>query len=174
MLLENVARGQSFPIPAFTLGELFYVTFETEGDAFSFGVFHFGPKEESEAFKYGIKIGSYKEYVAVTGNCHSCLEGDPMDLHPEKYVKIYYNTILDFVDENGHLLCEIEIGREKLDGFLLEEQRKFLYTFRVPGGDGHFWFTENYDFFRRKERRRVALQDNISSNIHKNCSKSDT
>jgi E3 ubiquitin-protein ligase SIAH1 len=141
MLLYRLARGKSYPLPVFTLGQLFYVTLESEGDAFKFGVFHFGPKEESEAFKYGIKIGNSESYISVTRKCHSCLEGDPMNLQPEKYVKIYYDTILNFVDERGHLSCEFEIGREKLNGFLLEEARKSSYTVRVNPSDGHFWFT---------------------------------
>ena len=147
MLLCNLARGKSYPCPVFTMGELFYVTLETEGDMFRFGVFHFGPKEESEAFKYGTKIGSFEEYISVTRKCHSCLEGDPMDFQSEKYVNIYYNTILDFVDESGHLPCEFEIRREKLSGFLLEEPRKFLYRILVTGSDGHFWCTQNYGMF---------------------------
>jgi hypothetical protein len=144
MSLLNLARGKSYHCAVFTMGELFSVTLEAEGDVFSFGVFHYGPKEESEAFKYGIKIGGFEEYISLTRKCHSCLEGDPMESQPEKYVKIYYNTILDFVDESGHLMCEFEIGREKLSGFVLEEQRKFLYTISVIGHDGHFWVTENY------------------------------
>ena len=150
MLLRNLARGKSYPLPVFTLGELFYVTLEAEGDAFSFGVFHFGPKEESETFKYGIKIGGFEEYISVTSKCHSCLEGDPMELQPENYVKIYYNTIRGFVDESGHLLCEFEIGREKLNGFLLDELRKSSFRVFVNDSDGHFWFTQNYEYFRNE------------------------
>jgi len=144
MLLYNLARGKSYPLSVFTFGELFYVTLESEGDAFSFGVFHFGPKEESEAFKYGIKIGNSEEYISVTRKCHSCLEGDPMNLQPEKYVKIYYDTVLNFVDESGHLSCEVEIGREKLNGFLLEEARKSLIIHHVNPCDGHFWFINSW------------------------------
>jgi hypothetical protein len=115
---------------------------ESEGDAFSFGVFHVGPKGESEAFKYGIKIGNSEEYISITRKCHSCLEGDPMNLQPEKYVRIYYDTILNFVDESGRLSCEFEIGREKLNGFLLEEARKSVYRILANPSDGHSWYTD--------------------------------
>lgn len=138
--LHNLDRGLSYPNAVFTLGELFYLDFKAEGDAFKFGVFHIGPEEETEVFKYGIKIGSFEVYISVTRNCYSHLEGDPMDLKSEKCVKIYYDTILDFVDESGHLLCELEIGREKLNGFVLEEPRKSLYKILVCGGAGHEWF----------------------------------
>jgi hypothetical protein len=144
MLLYSLARGKSYPLPVFTLGELFYVTLESEGDAFCFGVFHFGPKEESEAFKYGIKIGNSEEHISVTRKCHSCLEGDPMNLQPDKYVKIYFDTVLNFVDESGHLSCECEIGREKLNGFLSEEARKSLLRIRLNPCDGHFWFINEW------------------------------
>jgi hypothetical protein len=170
MLLCNLGRGKSYPLPVFTMGELFYVTLETEGDVFSFGVFHFGPKEESEAFKYSIKIGSFEEYISVTRQCHSCLEGDPMEFQPEKYVKIYCNTILDFVDESGHLSCEYEIGREKLNGFVLEEQRKFLYKTSVTGSDGHFWFTQNYGTFEgRRPVERLWLRWDVVSGGTRYC-----
>jgi len=47
-----------------------------------------------------------------------------MDLQPEKCVKIFYDTIVDLVDENKRLSYEFEIGREKLNGFLLEQPWK--------------------------------------------------
>jgi len=108
------------------LGELFYLTWETRGNAFSFGIFYFGNKRETEAFKYGIKIGNSEEYVTVTRKCHSYLEGGLKDLQPEKYVKLYYDTILNCLGENTDLSCEIEIGREKLDGFVSEEIQEVL------------------------------------------------
>jgi len=62
------------------------------------------------------------------------LKGDPKDLQPEKCVKIFYDTILDLVNENGRLSYEFEIGRGKLNGFLLEEPRKSIYKILVWGG----------------------------------------
>jgi hypothetical protein len=53
------------------MGELFYLTWKTKGDIISFGVLHFGPKNETNNFKYGIKIGSSGVYVDVSRNCHS-------------------------------------------------------------------------------------------------------
>ena len=133
MSICNLAKGMSYCSTVLILGELFYFTFKAEGDVFSFGVFHFGPTEETEAFKYGIKIGSFEEYISVTRKCHSCLEGGLKDVQPGKCVKIFYDTILDFVSESGHLSCEFEIRREKLSGFLLEEQRKSSYLVSVYG-----------------------------------------
>ena len=124
--LPYLSRGKRYHQAVFILGELFYLIWETDGDAFSFGVFYFCHKKETEAFKYGIKIGKSEEYIAVTRKCHSYLEGGLKDLQPEKYVKLYYNTILNCLSENADLSCEIEIGREKLDGFVSEELQENL------------------------------------------------
>ena len=126
--LLDLSRGKRYHQVVFILGELFYLSWETKGDAFSFVVFHFSPKKESETFKYGIKVGNSEEHVTVTRKCHSYLEGGLKDLQPEKYVKLYYNTIQNCLSENTDLLCEIEIGREKLDGFVLEELQECLQT----------------------------------------------
>jgi E3 ubiquitin-protein ligase SIAH1 len=133
MELHNLARGFNYSLAVFTLKELFYMDLKAEGDAFKFGVCHIGPVEKTEFFKYGIKIGSFEEHISVTRKCYSHLEGDTMDLKSEKCVMIYYDTILDFVDERGNLSCEFEIGREKLNGFLLKEPRKSAYKILVHG-----------------------------------------
>jgi hypothetical protein len=123
IVLYSLARGMSYSRAIFTLGKLFYLTCKVEGDFFSFGVFHIGPEVETQAFKFSIKMGGSKEYISVTRKCHSYLEGELKDLHPGKYVSIYYDTILDFVGESGNLTFEIEIRRETLDGFSSEKPR---------------------------------------------------
>jgi len=76
------------------------LTLETGFNAFSFGVFRFGLKNETEAFKYGNKIG---EFVKVTVSL--------MCMQPWKCVTFYYNITLDCLTEHGEFLSEIEIGR---------------------------------------------------------------
>jgi hypothetical protein len=127
IVLYSLTRGISYSRAIFTLGKLFYLTCKVEGDTFSFGVFHIGPNVETKAFKFKIKMGSSKEYISVTRKCHSYLEGGLKDLHPGKYVSIYFDTILDFVGESGNLTFEIEIRRETLDGFSSENPRKYSY-----------------------------------------------
>jgi hypothetical protein len=124
--LLDLSRGRRYHQAVLILGELFYLTWVIEGGAFSFGVFHFGPAKETESFKYGIKIDNSEEYVAVTRKCHTYLEGGLKDLKPEKYVKLYYNTIQNCLSENTDLSFEIEIGRETLDGFASEELQEIL------------------------------------------------
>jgi len=126
--LLDLSRGKRYHQAVLIMGELFYLSWEVRGDAFSFVVFYFGPKEETETFKYGIKIGNSEEHVTVTRKCHSYVEGGLKDLQPEKCVRLYYNTIQNCLSENTDLLCEIEIGREKLDGFVLEESQECLPT----------------------------------------------
>lgn len=124
--LLDLSRGKRYHQAVLIMGELFYLTWELKDDTFSFGVFYFGLKKESEAFKYGIKIGNSEEHVAVTRNCHSYVEGGLKDIQPEKCVKLYYSTIRNCLSESKDLTCEIEIGREKLDGFVLEESQECL------------------------------------------------
>jgi E3 ubiquitin-protein ligase SIAH1 len=119
--------------PVLILGELFLLSWYTGSESFFFTAFHFGPKEESEAFKYGIKLGNSEEYIAVIRKCQSYLEGDLMECEPCKCVAVRYDTILDFVSETGYLSCEIEIGREKLGGFVLEDLQEHLPVVSVVG-----------------------------------------
>jgi len=107
-------------------GEFFYLAWESESKDFGFTVLHFGLKEISETFKYGIKIGNPEEYIAATRKCQSYFDVKLLILQRRKSVAISYDTILDFVSESGSLTCEIEIGTEKLDGFVLEELQEHL------------------------------------------------
>jgi hypothetical protein len=109
-----------------TFGELFYLAWETEGDVFSFGVFHFGAKNETKFFKYGIKIGNFVEYVAVTRKCYSYLEGGLKNMHPGKCVTLHYGTIQEYVGKNRKLSCEIFIGNLSSEGFVEEKLRIYL------------------------------------------------
>jgi hypothetical protein len=124
--LLDFAGGRSYRIAVYIQDELFYLAWETEGDIFSFGVFHFGPKNETKTFKYGIKIGDSAEYFAITRKCHSYLEGGLRDMQPGKCVTIHYGTIQECLGENGNLSCEIEIGKWKLEGFVVDEMKEYL------------------------------------------------
>ena len=110
----------------FILGELFYFVWEREGSVFSFGVFHFRPKNETKNFKHCIKMGNSAEYVAVTRKCHCYLEGGLKDIHPGKCVTLQYVTVQECLGEHGKLSCEIEIGKWKLVGFVMGEMQDFL------------------------------------------------
>jgi hypothetical protein len=124
--LRGFAVGRPYRRAVFTSGELFYLVWEREGDVFRFGVLHFGPKNETNYFKYGIKIGNSAEYVAVTRKCHSYLEGGLKDIQPGKYVTLHLCAIQECAGENGELSCEIEIAKWMLDGFVVEDMREYL------------------------------------------------
>ena len=126
--LLDLSRGKRYHQAVLIMGELFYLTWETNDEAFNFGVFYFGPKKEAEAFKYGIKLIKSDGYVAVTRMCHIYMESGLKYLQPKKCVKLYYNTISDCFNEKTDVLCEIEVGREKLDGFVSEESQECLQT----------------------------------------------
>jgi hypothetical protein len=124
--LLDFAVGEPYRRAIFILGELFYLAWETEGDLFSFGVFHFGPKNETKTFKYGFKIGNSEEYVTVIRKCHSYLEGGLKDMQPGKCVTFHYGTIQECLGEHGNLSCEIEIRKWKLEGFAVEDMQEYL------------------------------------------------
>jgi hypothetical protein len=126
MELLYFAVGMRYHRAVLIFGELFYLACETEGDIFRFGVFHFGSKNETKNFKYGIKIGNSAEYVTVTRKCHSYLEGGLKDMQPGKCVTLNYGTVQECLGENGELSCEIEIRKWKLDGFVVEDMREYL------------------------------------------------
>jgi hypothetical protein len=136
--LQDLSRGSRYHQMVLSRGELFYLTWEKDDNAFSFAVFHFGPKEETEALKYGIKIGNSAEYVAVTRKCHSYLEGGLKDLQPGNCVTLHDSTILNCLNclsESKELSCEIFIGRGNFVGFVWEKVHEYLQVFSViPSG----------------------------------------
>jgi hypothetical protein len=113
------------------MGELFYLTWNTGGNILSFGVLHFGPKNETNNFKYGIKIGSSDVYVAVTRKCHSYLEGGLNNIKPRNCGIAHLFQIREHIGEQGELSCEIEIGKWKLDGFVSEGVLESISSFRA-------------------------------------------
>jgi hypothetical protein len=131
--LLDLVSGMRYIQLVFDWGELFCLFFSSECQDIDFTVLHFGRKEESETFKYAIKFGNSEEYITVTRKCQSYLDVDLTDWPIRKCVTINYDTILEFVDESGCLSCETEIGREKLDGFVLEEQQDNLPVVSIVG-----------------------------------------
>jgi hypothetical protein len=117
------------------LGELFYLTWERNGDILNFGVFHFGPKNEANNFKYGIKIGNSEFCVSVTRNCHNYLDGGLTELQHRDCVTLSYNAVLSCLNASCRLSCEIELGKEKLDGFVSAELREYLQVAYPIGSD---------------------------------------
>ena len=102
------------------------MTWETGSEAFRFAVFHFGRENEAEDIKYRIKICNSEENVSMTRQCHSYLQGGLKDLLPVKCVTLHYGTLLEYLSESGDLLCEIEIGRDRLNGFVSEDMQECL------------------------------------------------
>jgi hypothetical protein len=134
--LLDFVEGSRYRRVVICLGELFYLTWETEGNILSFGVFHFGPKNETYNFKYGVKICNSATYDAATRICHNYLDGDLAKLRHKDCVTLNYSRIVDCLNASGHLSCEIEIGREKLDGFVPGELQEFLQVAIAFGSDG--------------------------------------
>ena len=124
--LLDISRETRYRQAVLILGELFYLTWETGSDAFSFAVFHFGRNNEVKDIKYRIKIGNSEENVSMTRQCHSHLQGGLKDLLPGKCVTLHYGTLLEYLSESGDLLCEIEIGSNRLNGFASEDMQECL------------------------------------------------
>jgi hypothetical protein len=125
-LLLDFVEESRYRIVVICSGELFYLSWKREGDMLSFEVFHFGPKNKTNAFKYGIKIGNSEHCVSVTRNCRSYLDCGLTEMQHRDCVTLPYSTVLDCLNASGHLSCEIEIGRENLDGFVSVELQESL------------------------------------------------
>jgi E3 ubiquitin-protein ligase SIAH1 len=126
VILLDFVVGSRYRRAVICLGELFYLTWEAEGDILTFGVFHFGPKNETNDFKYGIKIGNSDGYDTATRKCHSYLEGGLKDLQPSNCVTLHLGAMQERIGEHGEFACEIEIGKLKLDGFVSEDVQEFI------------------------------------------------
>ena len=129
IVLQDFVIGRRYRRAVIILGKIFYLAWETKGDIVSFGVFHFSPKNESNIFKYGFKIGNSAEYVAVTRKCHGYLEGGLKDIQPGKCVTLHYGTVQECLGEYGEFSCEIEIRKWMLDGFVSEEIQEYLQVY---------------------------------------------
>ena len=103
-----------------------YLTWETGSEASSFAVFHFGRKNEVEDIKYRIKIGNSEENISMTLQNHSYSQGGLKNLLPVKCITQHYGTLLEFLSESGDLLCEIEMGRGRLNGFVSDDMQDCL------------------------------------------------
>jgi hypothetical protein len=124
--LLDISRETRYWKAVLILGDLFYLTWETGSDAFSFAIFHFGHKNEVEDIKYRIKIGNSEENVSINCQCHSYLQGGLKNLQTVKCVTLHYGTLLEYLGESGDLLCEIEIGSNRLNGFVPEDMQECL------------------------------------------------
>jgi hypothetical protein len=133
--LLDLLRGRIYYQLVLVMGEFFCLIWSTVDEDIDFIIMHIGVKENSEAFKFGIKIGNSEEYLTATRECHSYLGVDLPGWSFMNYVTINYDNILEFVSESGCLSCEIEIGRQKLDGFVLEELQEYLPVVSVVGFD---------------------------------------
>jgi hypothetical protein len=129
MELLDFVVGNRYRKVVMLSGELFYLIWETEGDVLRFGVFHFGPKNESSDFKYGIKIGNSDVYVAVTRKCQNYLDGGLKDIQPWNCVTLHFGTTQERLGEHGEFSCEIEIGKWKLDGFVSDDKLEYMPIF---------------------------------------------
>jgi hypothetical protein len=107
--LLDISRETCYRQTVLILGELFYLTWETGFDVFSFAVLHFSRKNEVEDIKYRIKIDNSEETVSMTRQCHSYLQGDLKNLQPGKCVTMHYGALLEYLSESGDLVCETEI-----------------------------------------------------------------
>ena len=124
--LPDFAVGRRYRKVVLIFGEIFYLAWETDGDIFRFGIFHFGPKNETNNFKYGIRMGNSGEYVTVTRKCHNYLDGGLKDIQPGKCVTLHNGTIQECLGKHGDMPCEIEIIKSKLNWFLVEEMQESL------------------------------------------------
>ena len=124
--LLDISRETRYRQVVLILGELFYLTWEIGSDVFSFAVLHFSRTNEVEDIKYRIKIGNSEENVSMTRQCHSYLQGGLKNLQLGKCVTLHYGTLRECLSESGDLLCDTEIGSNRLNGFVSEDMQECL------------------------------------------------
>jgi E3 ubiquitin-protein ligase SIAH1 len=147
--------------------ELFYLTWKTEGDILGFGVLHFGPKNETDNFKYGTKIGNSDVYVAVTRKCHSYLDGGLEDIQPRDWVLLHSFQMQERIGEQWELSCEIEIGKWKLDGFVSEDILELIPRLcAVCNSEPNSGSRDSAEVWAEERRKNSSS----SSNYDLNCS----
>jgi hypothetical protein len=109
--LLSVSTSQQYRKAVFILDELFYLVWKITSSALYFSVVHVGDKE-SEVFRYNIKIGNSEGYNSIVRVCHKYLEVKSAALEPWNCATFHYGAVEEYLSEEGHLTCEIEIGVE--------------------------------------------------------------
>jgi hypothetical protein len=170
MKLLDFVVGSRYRRAVFYLGELFYLTWETEGDVLRFGVFHFGTKNETNDFIYGIKIGNSAAYDAATRKCHNYMEGGLKDIQPFNCVTLNFGTIQERPGEQGEFSCEIEIGKCKLDGFVSEDVQEDLpVLFTISNSEPNSGSRAIAEEEVQVEVRHYPYVDDDIFGVHWNC-----
>jgi E3 ubiquitin-protein ligase SIAH1 len=127
--LPDFGVGGRYRIAVMYMMELFYLTWDTEGDMFRFGVFHFCLKPESNMYQYGIKIGNCDTYFTATRKCHNYWEGGLNDIQPSNCVTIDFDAIPKPTGEQEKYSCVIEIGKCNLNKFVSEDIVEHIAVF---------------------------------------------
>ena len=118
--LQNFSKCKNFHKAIVMLDKLFYLLWAIKEDTINFLVFVI-PKHTSEEYAYDFKLKKGQEQIAVTGGaCGSFLHHESKVLETGDVVRLHRSTVQNFVDENGDLLCVIEIRSKQATPFFIE------------------------------------------------------
>jgi len=91
--------------------DMFQQRFEVLGSAVYFLIKYIGAEEKASQFKYKFKLGKRSDKISVC-NVVSSYNVDVQEVHSTgKCVKLYYDTLERFLDENNNLTFYFEISK---------------------------------------------------------------
>jgi E3 ubiquitin-protein ligase SIAH1 len=105
------------------MGQLFCLTWNSEGDILRFAVLHIGTQTESNKFQCGIKIGNSYGSLSAIGTCQNYL-----DIHCTNVVVFPLFRINQNIGEKGERYFDIHIGKLRLEDFTLGGTGKSVAT----------------------------------------------
>jgi hypothetical protein len=93
--------------------DMFQQRFEVRDGAFYSVIKYIGTAEKASQFKYKFKLGTGSDKISVC-NIVSSYNVDEQEVYNTgKCVKLYYDTLERFMDENNNLKFSIEISKCK-------------------------------------------------------------
>jgi hypothetical protein len=91
--------------------DMFQQHFEVLGSAVYYAIQYIGRTEKASEFKYEFKLGTSSDKISVC-NVVSSFNVDVQDVYNSgKCVKLFYDTLERFLDENNNLKFSFEISK---------------------------------------------------------------
>jgi hypothetical protein len=126
VILQNFSTKKRYFKALFIGGKLFYLVWHTAELTFYFSVFHIGHKNEADEFIYELKLGKYREKIAITGICRSYLQAKSKTPRLDECVTLHYHTVQKYLSQSKDLSCEIEIRKKCLVEVTILERRRIF------------------------------------------------
>jgi E3 ubiquitin-protein ligase SIAH1 len=113
VLIRKFRREMKYSRVIIACGEIFYQQFEVINNVFYFVVQHVGPENYKSKFQYNFTISSrqHPESISISFIARSCRVDIETIYRSGQCVKLFFDTVKNFFDENNNFKFEFYITR---------------------------------------------------------------